>query len=162
MKRILAVAAILSVTVCACVKNAGSSQTVTCTNVEPYAEQSQILAFLSVHNLSFNKDTSGVYYRIDTVGTGNSATITSTVSFTYVASLLDGSIIDKSTTPITYPLASTIPGFGKMAGYFKTGTHIKLVIPSSLAYGCEGLVSGTIGVPANAILYYDLVITAVQ
>jgi len=163
MKKVLAVAAVFSFALSACVKNADvASQTPTCTNVDQTSEQSQILAFFAVHNLSYNKDTSGVYYHIDSVGTGTSAKSTSTVSFTYTATLLDGSIIDKSTTAITYPLANTIPGFAVMAPYYKVGTRILLVIPSSLAYGCEGLATGSISVPANAILFYDLTITAIQ
>jgi FKBP-type peptidyl-prolyl cis-trans isomerase FkpA len=164
MKKILVVASVCSAILFGCIKSADTSgSTTTCTNVSQATEQPEIAAFLAADTLPFKTDTSGVYYRIDTLGTGDSATSTSTVSFTYTAWLLVGTLIGTTSQPIEYPLASTIPGFIEMARYFKKGTTIEMVIPSSLAYGCEGLYQGSNEiVPPNSVLYYHLTITQVQ
>jgi len=83
---------------------------------------------------------------------------TSSVSFTYGAYFLNGSLLDMSSQPVTSLLSNLIDGFKIMLPKIKKGTHIKMVLPSAYCYGCRG----TNGVAPNTILYFDLILTDVQ
>jgi FKBP-type peptidyl-prolyl cis-trans isomerase len=164
MKKVLLISVTVFVVLLACVKSADINNTNNnCTPVSPSAEQAQILAFINTDSVSFMQDTSGVYYHITAPGTGLAATYSSNIFFTFKSTLLDGTAIGSdSTSPVEVAIATAISGFQDMAGYFKKGTKIKLIIPSSLAYGCQGLTNGTLKIPANSVIYYDLAITGIQ
>jgi FKBP-type peptidyl-prolyl cis-trans isomerase len=51
-----------------------------------------------------------------------------------------------------------------MARNFKKGTHIIMILPSFLAYGCSGATNqaGQVVIPSNSIVYYDVKITDIQ
>ncbi len=156
--------ALASVTLAACIKNTVTTDGSTnCTPVAPSTELTPILSFIKLDTVPYSKDTSGVYYSVITPGTGPSATTASTILFAYKATLLNGTVLGNVTDSITLPLATAIPGFAYMAHYFKKDTHIKLIIPSSLAYGCQGITNnGTVIVPANSVIFYDLNIKGIQ
>lgn len=156
--------AFVSVTLAACIKNTISTNgNNNCTPVAPSTEQPQILSFIKLDTVPYSKDTSGVYYSVVTPGTGPSATVSSTIVFAYKATLLNGTVLGNVTDSIFLPLSTAIPGFTYMARYFKKDSHIKLIIPSSLAYGCQGITNnGTVIVPANAVVFYDLKIKGIQ
>lgn len=156
--------ALASITLAACIKNTVSTGVNNnCTPVAPSTEQTPILAFIKLDTVPYSKDTSGVYYSVITPGTGASATSASTIVFAYKATLLNGTVLGNVTDSIFLPLSTAIPGFTYMAHYFKKDSHIKLIIPSSLAYGCQGISSnGTVIVPENSVIYYDLKIKGIQ
>jgi len=163
MKKVLGIAAVISVGIIACVKSSdpGLSNPV-CTPVAESAEQPQIQAFIAKDSVPFNKDSSGVYYHISAPGTGLMASVYSTLFFTFKATLLDGTIIDSSNTTIQQPIATAIPAIQDMAEYFKIGTKIQLIVPSSLAYSCQGFTSDSITIAPNSVLFYNLNITNIQ
>ena len=130
-----------------------------CTNVTVAAEEPQIITFCTNHGIDYSKDTSGLYYQVIDPGTGNAPSLTSTISVTYNSTFLDGTILQNVTTPITGTLNQYITGWQIGLQKIKKGGHIKLVIPSSLAYGCGGYL-GT--VPPNSILYFDITLIDVQ
>ena len=66
---------------------------------------------------------------------------------------MDGTYFDSTTTSARYELDSLIKGLQYGLAKIKSGGRIKLLIPSALAYGCQG-VSGV--VPSNAPLYFDI------
>jgi FKBP-type peptidyl-prolyl cis-trans isomerase len=161
-KKALAISVVVSVALYSCVKNSDPN-TNTCTPVAQSAEQGQITAFIYSDSIPFTKDSSGVYYHITAAGTGPSASYNSTLVFTYKSSLLNGTAIwTDSTTQAQLTLTDAIAGFQAMVGYFRTGTHIKMIIPSSLAYSCQGLTNGTTSIPANSVLYYDMTIAYIR
>lgn len=61
---------------------------------------------------------------------------------------------------VTYPPDRVIDGWKRGFGDVRTGTFRKLVIPSQLAYGAQGVPRS--GIPANATLYFHTEIMAVQ
>lgn len=124
-----------------------------CTNNTVASEEPQIISFCNDKGIVYTKDSSGLYYQILDPGTGLSPTLTSTITVTYTATFLDGTIVDKTTTPITGTLNQYIAGWQLGLPLIKKGGHILLVVPSSLAYGCGGYL-GT--VPPNTILYFDI------
>ena len=162
MKKVLAIAVVASSLLFSCFKNLnGTTVTSTCTPISDSAQENSIKAFCIADTVDFDKyvkDTNYVYYHLSDTGTGAAASSSSVIFFTYKATLLNKTLIDQSATPVQSAMVNLIPGFQLMSPFLKKGTHIQMVIPSSLAYGCEG--SGQI--PSNAPLFYDVTITDVE
>ncbi|UOE49979.1 FKBP-type peptidyl-prolyl cis-trans isomerase [Mucilaginibacter sp. SMC90] len=95
-------------------------------------------------------DGSGVYYKIETQGTGAKPTATSTVKVTYTGKLLNGTTFDSGT--INQSLQGLIPGWQSGLPYVKTGGRIILVIPSREGYG--NTAAGSI--PKNSVLVFTI------
>jgi len=72
--------------------------------------------------------------------------------------LLDGTTFDQQTdaSKTGWPLGSLIAGWQIGLPLIQKGGKIKLIVPSSLAYGCGG------NLPANSILYFDVHLVDVQ
>jgi FKBP-type peptidyl-prolyl cis-trans isomerase FkpA len=123
-----------------------------CQDKTVQSEESSILAYATANSISGTTHSSGVYYQIVAAGTGATPTLSSQVSVTYTGKLLNGTTFDAATTPVTFPLANTIPGFQIGLQLIKKGGTIKMIIPSSLAYRCSG--SGS--VPGNSVLFFEV------
>ena len=147
-----------------CLKN---NDTPSCTNGLSLQQDRHVIdSFLSASHQTadFNfDDQAGVYYAIETPGTGlNKPTIDSLVSFHYVGQLLNGTIVDSATVqpPPTTPLRN----FGNLVyvPYALTrltkGGKIRLIIPSSSAFGCREM-TGVHIVPPNSQLLYEYELT---
>lgn len=145
----------------ACIKSSNPPVTSDCVSVAPSVEESTIKAFTNADTISYTKDTSYIYYHIVDSGSGQVAP--TTIFFTYKVTLLNGTLIDQRTTPVSAAVTNLIKGFQYMSRFYKKGAHIILIIPSALGYGCEGAVSnGTYIIPPNSILYYNFTVTDVQ
>lgn len=130
-----------------CIKDNG------CQDRTIQSEQGAIDAYVAANSITPTTHSSGIVYQITTVGTGVSPTITSTVAVRYVGKLLDGTVFDSQTgTPVQFQVGGTVPGFQLGLQLLKEGGTMKLLIPSSLAYGCTG--NGP--VPGNAIVYFEI------
>jgi len=164
MKKVLAIAAAASALFFSCLKTTSSTPVVTCTPVAPALEAPIIKSFLGADSGTYVKDTSYIFYNIKDSGTGASASSSSVIFFTYSAALLDGTLVSQSTVPVQQAVVNLITGFQDMARFFKKGTHIIMIIPSSLAYSCAGVTnqSGQVVIPSNSIVYYDVKITDIQ
>jgi len=73
-------------------------------------------------------------------------------SVTYEGRLIDGTIFDKTDTPIDMPINRVVPGFSEALKLMPIGSEWEVVIPASLGYGEEG--PGIIG--NNATLIFRL------
>jgi len=162
MKKVLVLTFFAAVLLTACLKTTNTTPTVTdCVPVSPATEEPTIKTFTGADSIAFTKDTSYIYYHISDSGTG--AVANTTIFFTYTASLLNGTVLSTATTPVTSAVVNLIQGFQDMKRFYKKGAHIILVIPSSLAYGCQGVVQNNVYViPPNSVVYYDFTITDVQ
>lgn len=130
-------------------------------SVAAASESEQITAFCNSNSINYTVDENSIYYQIIDHGSGVPLSLASVVTVTYTASTLDGNIVeDNTTTPVTSPLSQFIECWRIALPYIQKGGHIKMVSPSSLAYGCTGLLSRN--VPPNAPLYYDIVLINVQ
>lgn len=131
-----------------------------CMPVSPALEAPQIAAFCTSNNINYTVDSNGIYYQVLDAGSGVKPNENSVITVTYTASTLDGNVVeDKTTTPVMASLNQFIEGWRIAIPYIQKGGHIKMVLPSSLAYGCTG-VSGIIA--PNSPLYYDVVLVDVQ
>ncbi|HWB25337.1 MAG TPA: FKBP-type peptidyl-prolyl cis-trans isomerase [Chitinophagaceae bacterium] len=163
MKKVLVITIIVSALLAACLKNVTNTPITTdCIPVAPAAEEATIKSFCGADTITYTKDTSYIYYHIVDSGTG--ALAATTIFFTYKAVLLNGTVISQSNEPNSSPIVNLIKGFQDMARFYKKGARIIMVIPSSLAYSCQGVVStsGSYTIQPNTILYYDVSITDVQ
>ncbi|MCZ2223543.1 MAG: FKBP-type peptidyl-prolyl cis-trans isomerase [Chitinophagales bacterium] len=127
---------------------------------KPIAEEKpSMIAFCTANNINYTEDASGILYEIINPGSGITPTINSKIFIYYQGTLLNGTQFDAQADPTKtgWYLNTLIDGWQKGLPLISKGGRIKLVIPSSLAYGCTG--SGVI--PANSPLYFDITLTEV-
>ncbi|MBC7947064.1 MAG: FKBP-type peptidyl-prolyl cis-trans isomerase [Chitinophagaceae bacterium] len=142
----------------------GCSKSKTCSPKSVAGEATQIQAFATSSGMNATQHSSGLFYEIVDPGSGATATLNSNIAITYTGTLLNGTIFDQQTTPNNtasnppWPLGQLIEGWRLGIPLIKEGGHIKLIVPSAMAYGCTGY--GII--PADAILYFDITLVDVQ
>jgi len=118
-----------------------------------------IKEYISSHNLNATATGTGLYYVINSQGTGDKPTINSTVTVSYKGYLTDGKTFDQSALAgATFPLTNVIKGWQEGIPYFKKGGKGVLLIPSALGYGTKS----TVGIPANSVLIFDVELLNVQ
>lgn len=111
------------------------------------------------------KTSTGLYYVIDSEGTGPVPQVGQTVVAHYTGTLFeDGKKFDSSVdrgTPFEFPLGQhkVIAGWDEGFGLFKVGSKGKLIIPSALAYGSRG--AGGVIQP-NADLVFEVQLLGVK
>ena len=150
MKRILLFVLAVSLGLTACNKEEKDYE-------EQLAIDIQIIEdYLSEKGLTAQSTASGVYYIVDTQGTGDQPTINSEVTVRYTGKLFSGSVFDSGT--ISYPLLNLIEGWQIGIPLFNTGGSGTLFIPSGLAYGPTG--SGSIA--PNTVLIFDMDLISFQ
>ncbi len=101
--------------------------------------------------------TSGLLYQDDSVGTGDSVTVGSTVAVHYTGWLPDGTMFDtsrESGQPLVFQVGrgEVIEAWDEGLLGMQVGGRRKLVVPPALGYGEEG--NGPI--PSNAILVFAI------
>jgi FKBP-type peptidyl-prolyl cis-trans isomerase len=129
----------------------------TCTDKTVQSEEGAILAFATANGITATRHSSGIYYQIVSAGSGATPTLSSTVKAKYTGKYMDGTVFDSSTTPVQFPLAGVIAGWQLGLPLIQKGGIIKLIIPSSLAYGC----TGRSPIPPYAVLYFEVELTDV-
>ncbi len=101
---------------------------------------------------------SGLRYIIVKKGTGATPTATDNVTVHYTGQLTNGTVFDSSVTrgePATFPLNGVIPGWTEGLQLMKEGGEAIFYIPSSLAYGENGI-PGVIPPAADLIFTVQL------
>ena len=112
-----------------------------------------IKQYIKDKKLTANPAAEGVYYVIETPGTGASPSLTNTVRVNYKGYRTDGTVFDQSQNPINFALLNLIPGWYLGLQKFKKGDKGKIIIPSPYGYGARG--SGLI-IPPNTVLVFDI------
>ena len=148
-------------------------------------DEDQMKSYISVHGITgMQRDTSGIYYKILTPGTGAVLDYPDSVGFVYSINSFDGRYISDDTIANHYEdflghiTLNGHPSGLQMAMHNianRLGTRVRLLIPSHLAYGVNGTGSGSssltntringnqcldyyINVPADQDAYDQLVI----
>lgn len=140
-------------------------------------EGTKIEAYAKEKGLNVQKTENGLYYVIETEGTGEATTPGTTMLVNYAGYLLDGTLFDTSIEavakanniytegrsyeplPVNVGMGQVIPGWDEGLMLLKKGSKAKFLIPSPLAYGEAG--AGAM-IPANSILVFDVEVTDVQ
>lgn len=84
----------------------------------------------------------GLQYEQLEAGEGASPAVTDVVKVHYRGTLIDGTEFDSSYSrgePISFPLSGVIPGWTEGLQLMQVGEKARLVIPSDLAYGPNGM-----------------------
>ena len=100
---------------------------------------------------------SGLEYQMLRAGDGASPTMNDEVVVHYRGTLTDGSQFDASYDrgqPNTFRVDGVIAGFGEALQLMSVGGHMRVTIPSELAYGEEGAGGGLIG--PNETLIFEI------
>ena len=124
------------------------------------SEVPQIQAYANANGINATRHSSGLYYEIITPGTGPIANSNSKIFITYTGKFMNGQVFDEQTAPNTqgWTLNGLIQGWIIGIPLIQKGGHIKLIVPSSLGYGCEDYYS----IPGNSVLYFDVSLVDVQ
>ncbi len=153
MKSFLLIAVLLFISFASCMKKDQG-----CATVKPQDEEKQILAYASANGITAVKHTSGLYYEIMDPGSWTSPLANSKVTVDYTGTLLNGNTFDQNSS-YTQTLNQLIEGWQIGIPLIKKGGRIKLIIPSSLAYGCNGAGAA---IPGNSVLYFDILLNDVK
>ena len=135
-----------------CSKSGGCSITVNYTNDNNATQKTAMINFCTANNITYTTHPSGILYQIITPGSATRPNLCESISMTYTGTLLNGTKFDAGT--ISYPLSQLIVGWQIAVPLIGRGGHIKVVIPSSLAYGSQSAGS----IPPNSPLFFDIVL----
>lgn len=129
-----------------------------CTAVSPDVEKAQLIAFCKADSIDYTWMNSGLLYQVIDSGTGVHPAMSSKISINYTGTLLNGTVFDSgSLTKVN--LNSLIEGMEVGIPLIGKEGHIKLVIPSEMAYGCTGKEPA---IPPNTPLYFNIFLTDVE
>jgi FKBP-type peptidyl-prolyl cis-trans isomerase FkpA len=147
MKKILLLA-VVAIAFTGCLKDDA------CTPKTVQSETAAMLSYASANGITPTTHSSGMLYQIVSAGAGATPTATSTVKVRYTGKFMDGTVFDSNATgnPISFGLNQVIQGWQLGLPLIKKDGVIKLIVPSSLAYGCAGYGS----IPGDAILYFEI------
>lgn len=136
--------------------NKGCGYTIS-TAVAPASEIANVQTYLSANNITATQHPSGLFYVINSQGSGMTPGVCSGVKVKYVGRLTNGNTFDDSNpnnpNGITFTLGQLISGWQFGIPLIKPGGSITLYIPPSLGYGSQG---SPPSVPGNSILIFDI------
>ncbi len=159
-KILIAVVGLVCTTILFFALSCGKTAETGCTPATVASEKASMVAFCTANNINLQEHSSGILYEIVSAGTGANPNLNSKVSVFYLGKLLNGTQFDASSgsAPASFYLTSVIEGWKIAIPLLKNGGKIKMVIPSSLAYGCVG--NGSIA--PNTPLYFEVTLVGVQ
>ena len=114
-------------------------------------DREKILKYIADNNLNAQEHSTGIFYVIETQGSGSFPRANSVVVINYTGYLLNGKVFD-SNHEIALSLSHTILGWQYGIPLFQRGSKGKLLIPSGLGYG----EFPRPGIPANSVLIFDI------
>jgi FKBP-type peptidyl-prolyl cis-trans isomerase FkpA len=141
-----------------CVK--GSSLT-PCTNKTPQSEQADMLAYAAAQGFNMSLHPNGMYYEVVNPGSGAIALETSRIFVRYTGRLISSNAIfdqQQNHTLTGWTLNTLIQGWQVGVPLIQVGGKIRLIVPSSLAYGCQPYSS----LPGNAVLFFEIELVEIQ
>lgn len=100
----------------------------------------------------FVKTNTGIYYKINELGTGDFLSNTASFKASYDLKFLDGQAFQKADS-VTFGLKGLIAAWQEVLPNVKENGKVRMLIPSSQAYGIEG---NSTTIPPFASLDYDI------
>jgi len=152
MKNILFVLVCLSMCFVACKKDKDYTE----------IDEQLIQDYIADNNLIAESTEEGIYYIIESEGTGTQAVTGSTVKVHYEGFLLNGNKFDSSYdrgVPSTFSLNNVILGWQIGIPLFREGGRGTLLIPSRYAYGND---SPSGAIPSNSVLLFNIELIDVE
>ena len=105
---------------------------------------------------------SGLQYNVVKEGTGATPKAEDTVKVHYKGTKIDGTVFDDSNTrgePATFGVTQVIPGWSEVLQLMKEGASYHVVIPSSLAYGEQGVPPM---IEPNSVLVFEVDLLSIE
>lgn len=159
MKKILFVCC-LSIAVFALLTSCGKTDSGGCQPASVSSEKSAMVAFCTTNNITYTEHSSGILYQIINPGSGVAPTVSSSVSAVYTGQLLNGNVFTTVNNPSAFmPLSGLIQGWQIILPLIQKGGRVKMVIPSSFAWSCNG--NGA-AIPPNSPVYFDITLSDVN
>ena len=141
-----------------------SSLDVTVKVIEDLAkyENAAILKYIKDNNLgSFTPTGTGLYYKVNTAGAGDSILLDSTIKVSYTGKLLNGKAFETVTddNATSFVLNDLAKGWQQGIPKVRQGGSIRLIMPSHLGYGISGSTNpytGLTDIPPFSALDFDI------
>ena len=128
--------------------------------IAPDSQAAKVKAYLDSNGIVAQKDPTGFYYVIDSLGTGASVSnLCSVIQVKYKAMLTNGHVFDSTAVnPVSFELGRVIPGWQKGIPKVRGGSKLALYIPPALAYGPDDVKDnfGNVIIPGNSILVFHI------
>ncbi len=123
-------------------------------------DEATIQQYIQDNNLTAIAAQDGLYYTLDSVGTGASPNLSNSIEVRYSGYYVDGVLFDATPPNLTrtFPLVNLIKGWQYGFPYFNAGGSGKLLLPSHLGYGSNP----PAGIRADAVLIFDVELVSVQ
>lgn len=136
----------------------GCSRNNGCTPVSVGSERAQLEAFNASIGMNATLDSRGFFHEILVQGSNNRPQQVSTIFVRYKGTFLDGKVFDQQTVPgaTGFVLNNLIDGWKYALPMIGKGGKIRISVPSALAYGCQGESRGSVAIPPNTPLYFEL------
>lgn len=109
-----------------------------------------------------NVTKSGLQYEVVKKGNGEKAKDGDEVTVHYTGTFVDGTVFDDSRKrgePAVFGVDQVIPGWSEALKLMDVGSHYKLAIPSSLAYGEQGAPPV---IEPNSVLLFDVELIGIE
>lgn len=125
-------------------------------NKEDQAEidRALIVQYVADNNLNAAEHSSGIFYVIETPGSGGSPTVDDRVTVRYKGYYLDGVVFDQTSgsETVKFRLGDLIEGWKIAIPLLQKDGKGTFIIPSALAYGPKP----PFGVRANAVMAFEI------
>jgi FKBP-type peptidyl-prolyl cis-trans isomerase FkpA len=131
------------------------------------SEISYLQNYISSNAITAIQHSSGIFYTINNMGTGSTATVCSNITVNYTGSLLQSGTVfesDSTANGVSFLLGQLITGWQKGLPLIKSGGQITLYIPPSLGYGPVARTNnlGVVVIPANSYLKFVIHLLDIQ
>lgn len=152
-KMFLFVSLFLGIIFTGCLK---TSEQKPCTPIPVEQEKTVMQKFATDNGFTMTTDPSGLMYEVLTQGTGVSITTNTNIKMKYIGKNMNGQKFDEGTTTEFYPVRNFIVGFQLGLLKLNGGGKIRIITPSSLAYGCANMEL------KNQPLFFEVEVTEAQ
>jgi FKBP-type peptidyl-prolyl cis-trans isomerase len=114
--------------------------------------ETQIQAYNKKYKLDLEPTGSGLYLKIDSLGTGRPIQVQDSVWVSYTLKLLSGKIIEVQDQALGLPLNGLIKGWQEALFGLPVGSQLHCIVPPQLGYGQ----AGTDKIGKDKILYFKM------
>ena len=115
--------------------------------------EQEIIEYIAQHNIDAQKTNSGLYYKIDELGSGDEITASSDISVKFKGTLTNGTVFQDTGDDIaSFNLQGLIRGWIEGLQFFRHGGSGTLIIPAHLGFGSTA--NGNI--PAGSVLVFEI------
>lgn len=120
--------------------------------------KNQINSYLTKEQIKAEQTTSGVCYQILEKGDGPEVKYTDKIVVTYKGTLLNGTVFDQKTEPISFNLRNLIPAWKQILPGLKVGSKLWMITPPDMGYGADEQEK----IPSNSILIFEINLLSIE